>query len=158
MRSLTEQDPVVKRLREIPGIGLIIATTLRASVADIQRFESARRFSSWLGVTARENSSGTKRRLGLISKMGDPYLRMLLIQGARSLLLAAGRNASAGRELDLLARWAIQTQARIGRNKAAIAVANKLGRIIWATWKFGRAYDGNWSSCRRDEADHPVGQ
>ena len=114
----------------IPGVGLLIATALVAFVGDIGRFPSCRHFASYLGLTPRENSSGLRRRLGAISKRGDVYLRTLLIHGARSVLLAATRRAP-----DRLHTWALERKLARGHNKAAIAVANKLARIIWAVWK-----------------------
>jgi transposase len=86
LEGLARQLPVVAHLRTIPGIGLITATALVASVGDIRRFRSARHFASYLGLTPREHSSGLRRRLGAISKQGDTYLRMLLIHGARVVL------------------------------------------------------------------------
>ena len=90
-QSIPAVDSAVRQLREIPGIGLLTGTALRASVCDIQRFPSGRHFASWLGLTARERSSAESRRLGSISKRGDIYLRTLLVHGARSALLAARR-------------------------------------------------------------------
>lgn len=82
--------------------------------------------------------------MGRISKQGDVYLRTQLIHGARSALLAAKRAASKGADLDRLRRWAIETEMRIGHNKAAVALANKLSRIIWATWKHDRDFNSQW--------------
>lgn len=144
LRELTEQDPVVQRLLHIPGIGLLGSTALRAAIGDITRFRSGRELASWLGLTAREHSSGEKRRLGGISKRGDAYLRTLLVHGARSALLAARRAALAGRPPDRLRAWALKTEQRRGINKATVALANKLARIIWATWAHERAFNGNW--------------
>ncbi len=144
--TLTAEDPVVQRLQLLPGVGLIASTGLRAAISDIHRFASARHFASWLGLTAREHSSGHKRRLGGISKQGDVYLRMLLVHGARAVLLAAKRTAAKGTELDRLRAWALQTQARAGHNKAVVALANKLARICWATWKHERDFNANWRS------------
>ena len=129
----------------IPGVGLIVSTALRAAVGDIHRFPSGRHLSCWLGLTARERSSGEKRRLGPISKQGDVYLRTLLTHGARAALSAAKNAAGKGLELDRLRRWALETDKRVGHNKAAIALANKLARIVWATWKHGRTFEGNWT-------------
>ena len=92
----------------------------------------ARRFASWLGLTPSERSSGARRRLGAISKQGDVYLRCLLTHGARAVLLAAHRQAKAGRPLTRLQQWALTVRQRRGHNKTAVAVANKLARIIWA--------------------------
>jgi transposase len=120
--------PLVERLETIPGVGLLNATALAAMVGDFSRFKSGRRFGSSLGLTPKEHSSGERRRLGSISKRGDTYLRTLLISGARSLLLAAHRAKRPHR----LQAWALEVERRRGRNRAAVAVANKLARIIWA--------------------------
>jgi transposase len=73
----------VQRLLDIPGVGMMIATTVVGFVGDLRRFPSARHFASYLGLTPREYSSGLRHRLGRISKRGDAYVRMLLIHGAR---------------------------------------------------------------------------
>ena len=91
LRTLAAADPVVMRLRTIPGIGLLTATALVGSVGHIHAFRRARQFASWLGLTPREHSSGARRRLGGISKRGDIYLRCLLTHGARAVLLMAQR-------------------------------------------------------------------
>jgi transposase len=148
LQELTREDPIVRQLQQIPGVGLLIATAMRAAVGDIQRFPSGRHLACWLGITAREHSSGEQRRLGPISKQGDVYLRTLLVHGARSALQAAQRAAQAGRPLDRLRAWALQTQQRCGCNKATVALANKLARIIWATWRYQRPFDGNWHQSR----------
>lgn len=144
LRTLTEQDATVKRLEQIPGVGLIVSTAMRAAIADIHRFPTGRHLACWLGITAKEHSSGERRRLGRISKQGDVYLRTQLIHGARSALVSAKRSANRGLELDRLRRWAIETEKRVGHNKATVALANKLSRIIWATWKYDRDFSGNW--------------
>lgn len=136
LTALAAQTPVVARLRSIPGVGLITATALVACVGDVQRFPSGRHFASYLGLTPRERSSGLIRRLGAISKRGDVYLRMLLTHGARSLLWTA----KSRRQPDRLRAWALQVQTLRGHNKAAIALANKLARIVWAVWKSGNIY------------------
>lgn len=119
----------ILRLRSVPGVGLLTATALVAFVGDLGRFPSGRHFASYLGLTPRESSSGLKRHLGRISKRGDPYLRMLLIHGARSVLLHAKRSKA---QLDPLRTWALGREQARGHNKAAVALANKLARIIWA--------------------------
>lgn len=140
LTRLNAHDPVVERLMQIPGIGPLTATALRASVVDVQRFPTARHFASWLGLTSREHSSGERRRLGRISKQGDPYLRTLLIHGARAVLLAARTAQRRGSSLDRLRRWALDLQDRSCHNKAAVALANKLARIVWATWRHDRDF------------------
>jgi len=89
--ALAGESPLITRLRTIPGVGLLTATALAASLGDVQRFPSARHLASALGLTPRESASGHVRRLGRISKKGDPCLRMLLIHGARTTLLHAKR-------------------------------------------------------------------
>jgi transposase len=140
LARLHEHDPIVERLLQIPGVGPLTATALRASVVDVQRFPSARHFASWLGLTSREHSSGERRRLGRISKQGDPYLRTLLVHGARAVLLAAQSAQRKGSSLDRLRTWALDLQERRGHNKATVALANKLARIVWATWRYDRDF------------------
>ena len=120
--------PLVERLETIPGVGVLNATALSAMTGDFSRYPSGRHFASSLGLTPKEHSSGLRRRLGAISKRGDTYLRTLLIAGARSVLLSAHRAKKPHR----LQEWALQVERRRGRNRAAIAVANKLARIAWA--------------------------
>jgi transposase len=134
LRSVADTDPVATRLREIPGIGLLTATALVGTVGHIHAFHRARQFASWLGLTPREYSSGAHRRLGGISKRGDVYLRCLLTHGARAVLRAAHQRVTMKKPLTRLHQWALTVQTRRGHNKAAIAVANKLGRVVWAVW------------------------
>ena len=129
LEAMAQQLPVVAHLLTIPGIGLLTATALFAFIGSIHRFPSGRHLASWLGLTPREYSSGLKRRLGGISKRGDGYLRMLLIHGARSVLLHARTQ-----QPDHLRQWAHKIAQTHVHNKAAVAVANKLARLIWAVW------------------------
>jgi transposase len=145
LKSLSAEDIAVQRLQTIPGVGLIVSTAVRAAVSDIHRFRSGRQLSCWLGLTAREHSSGENRRLGPISKQGDVYLRTQLTHGARAALLVAKNAASRGLELGRLRRWALETERRVGHNKAVIALANKLARIMWAMWRYERTFEGNWA-------------
>ena len=145
LRTLTRRDPIVRNLRKICGVGPLIATALRGAVGEIERFPTGRHFASWLGLTAREYSTGGRQRLGRISLRGDRYLRTLLVNGARSALMAANRFYCSGdRRLDQLRTWALEIQRRRGLNPATVALANKLARIIWATWRYQRPFDGNW--------------
>jgi transposase len=131
LASLARHLPDVERLQTIPGVGPLTSTALVAFVGDVRRFPSARRFASYLGLTPRERSTGKTRRLGAISKRGDPYLRMLLIHGARAVLWRAREKKEPGR----LRAWALAIEKNRGHNKAAVALANKLARIVWAVWK-----------------------
>ena len=130
-------------LMQISGIGVTTATAAVARVSNIHSFKCGRSFASWLGITCREYSSGSTRRMGRITKQGDRYLRTLLIHGARSALLAARRKASAGGTLTRVEHWAVNTEQRIGHNKATVALANKMARMMWAVWTRQCNYDGN---------------
>jgi len=141
LRDYARQQPVVAQLKSIPGIGLLTATALHAQVGDIRSFAKGRHFASWLGLTPREYSSGQHRYLGRISKRGDTYLRCLLVHGARAVLLAAQRaQRTRPTQLSRLQRSAIDLHARVGHNKAAVALANKLARIVWAVWSKQTVY------------------
>ncbi len=115
-----------QRLMSIRGIGPITAVAIVATVGNARDFTSGRQFAAWLGLTPRQHSSGGKTRLGHISRRGDAYLRMLLVQGARSVLQTAIRHT------DRLSRWALSVQARRGYHKALVAIAAKNARIAWA--------------------------
>jgi transposase len=137
IEALAVHMPDVQRLRTIPGIGLLIATALLSFVGDTHRFPSGRHLASFLGLTPREFSSGTTRRLGRISKRGDTYIRMLLVHGARATLWHAKKVA----QPDRLRAWALRLESRVGHNKAAIALANKMARIAWAVLTSERSFD-----------------
>jgi transposase len=138
LEALAEQTPAVARLLTVPGIGLITATALFAFVVNVHRFPSARHLASYLGLTPRERSSGNTRRLGAISKRGDVYLRTLLIHGARSVLARAKQSEQARR--DRLRDWASKIDKTRGHNKAAVALANKMARMVWAVWTSGKPF------------------
>lgn len=114
------------RLMGIKGVGEKISSAAEAYVGDGSGYKNGRHFAANLGLVPKEHSSGGKQRLGRITKRGNQYLRRLLIQGAWSVIRYADRGN------DRLSRWARQLIARCGKHKAAIAVANKLARIIWA--------------------------
>jgi transposase len=94
VRRHVRQDPVANRAAQLHGVGELTASALVAAVADMHQFDSARQFSAWLGLVPSQNSSGGKQRLGRITKRGDAYLRTLLIQGAKSALLAASKSTA----------------------------------------------------------------
>lgn len=116
----------VQRLMGIKGVGQMIATAAVAMLGDGSAYKNGRHYSANLGLVPREHSSGGKQRLGRITKRGNKYLRRLLIQGAWSVVRYADSSE------DRLSRWAKQLIERRGKHKAAIAVANKLARIIWS--------------------------
>jgi len=114
------------RLKKIKGVGNKISSAAEAFMGNGSGYRSGRHFAANLGLVPKEHSSGGKQRLGRITKRGNAYLRRLLIQGAWSVIRYADRSD------DRLSRWAKQLIERRGKHKAAIAVANKLARIIWA--------------------------
>ena len=135
LKGLSRDLPAVELLQTIPGVGPLSATALVGFIGDVHRFPSGRHLASYLGLTPREHSSGLRRRLGAISKRGDSYLRMLLIHGARAVLWAGRR-----KQPDRLRAWALGLQHLRGHNKAAVALANKLARLVWAVWTKGERF------------------
>jgi len=115
-----------QRIGAVEGVGPVTATAIVAAISNGQAFENGRQFAAWLGLVPRQNSSGGKARLLGISKRGDPYLRTLLIHGARSGVYRA-KNKTDKRSL-----WIMDKQQRLGTTKACVAVANKNARIVWS--------------------------
>jgi transposase len=147
---VAKQSAACTRLLSIPGVGLLTATAMVAATSGtVAHFKSARHFSSWLGLTPKEFSSGSSRHLGRISKRGDRYLRMLLTHGARSVLRASSVALQAGRPIDGLRQWAQAVQGRTNHNKAACALANKMARICYATLRDGEAFSSEGSRLRK---------
>ncbi len=130
-----KEDPVAQRLQSVPGIGPITATALAAAVGDGRQFKRGRDLAAWLGLTPGQHSSGGKDHLLGISKRGDSYLRTLLIHGARAVLRAVGNKN------DPRSRWLAGVAARRHKNVAAVALANKNARIVWALLTRGGSYD-----------------
>lgn len=140
IETAAKADAQARLLMTIPGIGPVIASALLASVGDLSPFARARDFAAFLGLTPRQHSSGGKERLGRISKMGDRYLRKLLVVGATSAL----RTAAGHR--DALRLWASQLLERKGGRPngstlVAVALANKLARVVFAVLRSGKPYD-----------------
>lgn len=140
IQRLVRQNEQATRLIEIPGVGVLISTAAVATLGDPHHFPSGRHFSANTGLTPHEHSSGGKQQLFGISKRGDRYLRTLLIHGARSALRCAE-----GKD-DRLLQWALKLKETKGFNVAAVALANKLARVIWAMLANGRRYDPHWST------------
>jgi transposase len=133
LAELHKVNPVSRALAEIPGVGPTIAATMALTV-EPGNFVSGRHFAAWLGLTPREHSTGGKQRLGKISKAGNERLRTLLVVGAMSVIRVAKpgtKSASA---------WLLQLLERKPRKLAAVALANKMARIIWAMMAHGEAY------------------
>ncbi|MDO9047284.1 MAG: IS110 family transposase [Methylobacter sp.] len=126
IKTLASSNTDAKRLQQIPGIGPITATALVCAIGDAKQFKRGRDMAAWLGLTPRQHSSGGKDRLMGISKRGDAYLRTLLIHGARSVLKVAGQKD------DPRSCWLQSLCSRRNKNIAAVALANKNARIVWA--------------------------
>lgn len=126
------------RLATIPGVGRLTATAVVATVADARSFRSGREFAAFLGLVPRQSGTGGRVKMLGISKRGDPYLRTLLIHGARSVMLTQSR---ADRVMD---PWLKEVLARRPKNVAIVAMANKMARTIWALLAHGRSFDPNW--------------
>jgi transposase len=133
LKASSRDNEVVRRLRTIPGIGPITASALAASVTDPHGFRSARQFAASLGLTPRADSSGGKERMGRISKMGDRYLRCLLVNGMTSQLQAVRRKPEAH-------PWVIGLLATKPNKLVAVAMANKAARIAWVVMTRGQVY------------------
>lgn len=123
-----------KRLETIPGVGVITATAMAASVPDASAFASGRQFAAFLGLVPRQNSSGGKERLGRISKMGDGYLRRLLVNGATSVLRRAASDPT------VTGLWVRKLLEKKPARVVTVAMANKTARIIWAVLLRGDVY------------------
>ncbi len=126
-------NDLAKRLETIPGIGIITASALAASVSDPHRFTSARQFAASLGLTPKANSSGGRERMGRISKMGDRYLRRLLVTGMTSQLQSARRKPDAH-------PWVTGLLATKPDKLVAVTMANKAARIVWVVMTRGGVY------------------
>ncbi len=127
-------NDVAKRLATIPGIGTVGATALAASVTDPHQFRSGRQFAAWLGLTPLQHSSGGKERLGGISKMGDKYLRRLLVVGMTSLIRRAKYKPEA------VDPWLADLLSRKPARLVTVALANKAARVVWAIMVRGGVY------------------
>ena len=122
------------RLDEAPGVGPVLATAVVATVADPKAFRSGRNFSAWIGLVPKQHSSGGKARLGSISKQGDRYLRGLFVAGALAVIRYAKIHGTKHRP------WLTALLARRPTKVAAIALANKIARMVWAMMAKGERY------------------
>ena len=133
-----KQEAACRVLAEVPGIGKLTATALVATIGDAKTFRSGREFASFLGLVPRQSGTGGRIRLGSISKRGDPYLRTLLIHGARSVMYHA----------KVPTPWQKNIQARRPANVAAVALAHKMARTAWAILAHGQAYRKDYVSVK----------
>jgi len=128
-----------QRLEKVPGIGPLTATVLVASVGDAKNFDNGRQFAAWLGVVPRQHSSGGKPTLLGMSKRGDAYLRTMLIHGARSVIYRATQKADPD-------SWLVKLTMRRNKNVAAVAMANKTARTVWALLAHGREFKAGYAA------------
>jgi transposase len=136
--ALHRESETSRRLEAIPGIGPLTASALVASISDAKAFKNGRQLAACVGLVPRQNSSGGKTHHSGISKRGDTYLRTLLIHGARSVLRVHSRR------VDATARWLGRLAERHHQNIAAVALANKNARIVWALLAHERAYRADY--------------
>jgi transposase len=133
-----QENEASRKLAAIPGIGPITASALVASIGDAREFENGRQLAAWLGLVPRQHSTGGKPTLLGISKRGDTYLRTLLIHGARAVIRVAERKAGYAES------WLARLMGRRNKNVAAVALANKNARIVWALLAQARTYQANY--------------
>lgn len=124
-----------RRVAKITGIGELGASALVAGVGEFKQFRGGAQLGAWLGLVPSQNSSGGKASLGGITRRGDDYLRTLLIQGAKSAVMSAAKRN------DPTSRWLVQLTARVGWQKACVAMANKNARIVWAVMTREQGFD-----------------
>ena len=128
LAAVATTDPVVQRLRTAPGVGVVTALTYRAVLDDVHRFADAQGVAAYLGLVPREDSSGTRHRKGGITKAGPNGLRVLLVQASWVIWRQrTGRGA--------LHAWVERLAARRGKRIAIVALARRLGRILYAMWR-----------------------
>lgn len=134
IRTNARATEVGRRLMEIHGVGPLLASAMVAAVADPAAFKTGRNLAAWIGLVPRQNSSGGKERLGGITKQGNRYLRqMLVVVGALAVVRYAQRNGTRR-------HWLLQLLARRTPKVAAVALANKNARMIWAIMTSGERY------------------
>jgi transposase len=133
-----KQEAACRAIAEVPGIGRLTATALVATIGDAKTFRSGREFAAFLGLVPRQNGTGGKVRLGSISRRGDPYLRTLLIHGARSVMCHA----------KVPTAWQKGLQERRPANVATVALASKMARTAWAILAHDSAYEVGHVSVR----------
>jgi transposase len=134
VERIASSDAACQRLRQIPGIGPLVATAIVASIGNGSAFKKGREFAAWMGLIPRQHSTGGKARLYGITKRGNRYLRMILVHGARAVVLRSKRDRIA------MGPWITALERRAPRNVLIVAMANKLARIAWAVLSTGQDY------------------
>jgi transposase len=134
VERIASSDAACRRLRQIPGIGPLVATAIVASIGNGAAFRKGREFAAWMGLLPKQHSTGGKARLYGISKRGNSYLRKILIHGARAVVLRSKRDQIA------MGAWMTSLETRAPRNVVIVATAHKLARIAWAVLATGQDY------------------
>jgi transposase len=134
VERIASSDAACQRLRQIPGIGPLVATAIVASIGNGSAFKKGREFAAWMGLIPRQHSTGGKARLYGITKRGNRYLRMILVHEARAVVLRSKRDRIA------MGPWITALERRAPRNVLIVAMANKLARIAWAVLSTGQDY------------------
>ncbi|MBN3814996.1 IS110 family transposase [Paraburkholderia sp. Ac-20347] len=138
IKAWHRDNAVSQRLEKVPGIGPLTATALVATVGDAKNFDNGRQLAAWLGLVPRQHSSGGKQNLLGMSKRGDAYLRTMLIHGARSVIYRATQKADPN-------SWVFNVTARRNKNVAAVALANKMARTVWALLVHERSFQPGYT-------------
>lgn len=141
IESFCNKHPLCKKLMRLAGVGPMVASIVYATVGNPHSFKNGRHFAAFLGLVPREHSSGGKQRLMSISKRGDRYIRSLLIHGGRAYIKVAGKRDN------YLSHWAQRIHSERGYNKAAVAVANKNARHMWAILAYDDKYVDHLKLC-----------
>ncbi len=134
IEAICASDPACQRLRQIPGIGPLVASATVAAIGNGAAFHKGREFAAWLGLVPRQYSTGGKAKLLGISKRGNPYLRKMFIHGGRAAVLRLKREGTT------IGAWMNGLEARAAKNVLIVAMANKLARIAWAVLSSGEPY------------------
>jgi transposase len=134
IEQISAKNSMCQEIMKIEGIGIITASAIVATVGDAKTFKNGRQMAAWLGLVPKQHSSGNTIKLSGISKRGDGYVRKLLVHGARSVIRCCEKKT------DQKSKWVADKKNRLGYNKAAVALANKNARIIWAIMTTGECY------------------
>ena len=134
LKQVAKEDARVRLLRTIPGVGAVMASAIIASIGDAHQFRNGREFAAWLGLTPANKSSGGKEKLGRITKMGDQYLRSLLVVGMTSLVRQTKSHP------ERASKWLTSLLERKPARVATVAMANKTARIVWAVLTRNKPY------------------
>jgi transposase len=134
LEKICTEEPLIVQLATVPGVGPITAAAYVSVIDDAHRFKHAHQVESYLGLVPSEDTSGMRRRIGAITKQGNPYLRSLLVECAWSIFATRDPN-------DPLKVWGEAIARRRGKRIASVALARRLAGVLWAMWRHGTVYD-----------------